>query len=169
MAAFRHDATLAHQVNPIAMNASPVPVTHLASWWMAGLLLLLGLYPLLGCNQVSEEEAHQRELIAGGKASYRAYCAGCHGVSAHGDGPAASAMTVAPADLTLISQRNGGAFPTEQVYDKVDGRTAPANSETLQMLHFGDIWRGTDPSGAREREVRQMIEEVVAYLETIQQ
>src|ERR1051326_9206512 len=43
------------------------------------------------------------------------YCAVCHGKDAKGGGPAAEALKKAPADLTQISRRNGGQFPTIKV------------------------------------------------------
>ena len=49
-----------------------------------------------GCGGVAETEVLERELIAAGKASYRAYCAGCHGREGKGDGPATEYMTVLP-------------------------------------------------------------------------
>lgn len=58
-----------------------------------------------------------------GRADFRAYCAGCHGTSGQGDGPAAAGLPAAPADLTLIAARNGGAFPRVRVMSVIDGYT----------------------------------------------
>ena len=46
----------------------------------------------------------------------------CHGVDAKGKGPLADQLKVAPADLTQLAKKNGGVFPTNAVYEKVDGR-----------------------------------------------
>src|ERR1700683_3725370 len=43
------------------------------------------------------------------------YCAVCHGKSGNGDGPAASALKVPPADLTTLAKRNGGKFDSAHV------------------------------------------------------
>jgi len=147
----------------------PTVLPRQTTWLSAGLVMILSLLLAVGCNEVSEEEAHQREMVAAGRASYRAYCAGCHGLEAKGNGPAAPAMKIPPADLTTISQRHGGTFPEEWVFDKIDGRNLADTSGTLQMLHFGDVWRGTTPTPERRREVRQMIDEIVAYLESVQE
>ncbi len=45
----------------------------------------------------------------------KAYCASCHGISGKGNGPAASALKKAPADLTLLARTNAGKFPEEAV------------------------------------------------------
>ena len=49
------------------------------------------------------------------------HCATCHGVSAMGDGPMASVLAVAPADLTGLAAANGGVFPMARVVRRVDG------------------------------------------------
>ena len=48
------------------------------------------------------------------QAMFTNYCAVCHGATGVGDGPAASALAKAPADLTHLSSRNGGQFPETQ-------------------------------------------------------
>ncbi|SHI38204.1 c-type cytochrome [Wenxinia saemankumensis] len=64
-------------------------------------------------------------------------CAACHGPAGQGDGPAASGLDPAPADLTGLSDRNGGTFPMEYVLSTIDGygRTVPAHSG---MPAFGE-------------------------------
>ena len=46
-----------------------------------------------------------------GRDSFEFYCASCHGTRGKGDGPIASALKVAPSDLTSLARRNRGAFP----------------------------------------------------------
>lgn len=48
---------------------------------------------------------------ASGKEMFMSYCASCHGKDAKGDGPAASALKQAPADLTALAKQNGGSIP----------------------------------------------------------
>lgn len=52
---------------------------------------------------------------------YATYCTSCHGTSGQGDGPLAASFGKPPANLTLISRRNGGAFPTEDVMAQING------------------------------------------------
>jgi mono/diheme cytochrome c family protein len=49
------------------------------------------------------------------KEMFKAYCASCHGNSAKGDGPAAPALRIPPPDLTKLSKKNGGKFPSDRV------------------------------------------------------
>ena len=48
-------------------------------------------------------------------------CASCHGTRGRGDGPEAARLPRAPADLTQISARHGGAFPTGEVMAAIHG------------------------------------------------
>ena len=58
-----------------------------------------------------------------GRALYDQYCVSCHGASGIGDGPAAAGLDHPPADLTRISERNGGSFPMVRVMSVIDGYT----------------------------------------------
>lgn len=57
-----------------------------------------------------------------GKREYEASCAICHGINAKGDGVFGDLLQLAIPDLTTLSRRNGGVFPTERVYAMIDGR-----------------------------------------------
>jgi mono/diheme cytochrome c family protein len=56
---------------------------------------------------------------------YREFCASCHGVKGHGNGPVASSLRQKVPDLTLIAKRRGGSFPAEEIHRIVDGRLIP--------------------------------------------
>ena len=57
----------------------------------------------------------QKTSAPSGEDIFNTYCAVCHGKDAKGNGPAAGALKVPPADLTTLAQRHGGKFPTEYV------------------------------------------------------
>ena len=57
----------------------------------------------------------QKTSAPSGEDMFNTYCAVCHGKDAKGNGPAAGALKVPPADLTTLAQRHGGKFPTEYV------------------------------------------------------
>ncbi len=78
----------------------------------------------------STEEGHQLFLT---------YCASCHGNSARGDGPAALAMRVPPANLTELAKRNGAVFPTERARRIIDGREVGAHGDP-NMPVWGDAF-----------------------------
>src|ERR1700687_4909481 len=58
---------------------------------------------------------------ASGEEMYKTYCAVCHGTDGKGGGPAASALKVAPADLTQLSKTNGGKYPALKVSAAIRG------------------------------------------------
>ena len=71
-----------------------------------------------------------------GRALYGEFCVTCHGVTGEGDGPAATGLARAPADLTAISARNGGVYPLAGVLSTIDGYTR-AREDNLTMPEFG--------------------------------
>jgi len=59
-----------------------------------------------------------------GKNEFDTSCASCHGVSGRGDGVLYRYLITAPSDLTTLAKRNGGVFPSQRVWDTIDGRSA---------------------------------------------
>jgi len=100
-----------------------------------------------------------------GKDSFDAYCAACHGADGRGDGPLASALRTTPADLTTLARRNHDVFPRDRVKADLSGvgRTVAASGPT-EMPIWAPLFRVFEPA---ER-VRVRIENLVAYLETLQ-
>lgn len=126
------------------------------------LFLLMG-FALAACNQ-------QPQPVRGA-AFYAKYCTSCHGASGQGDGPLAGSITPPPADLTLISDRNGGTFPTEGVMAQVNGYQGrhqfggmPEFEEDLN----GPIVDYTTASGEVLKTPQTLID-IASYLESIQQ
>jgi mono/diheme cytochrome c family protein len=56
-----------------------------------------------------------------GKKDFQLYCAACHGRNGKGNGTWWNGIEVP--DLTHLSQANGGKFPSEEVYEVIDGRS----------------------------------------------
>ncbi len=101
-----------------------------------------------------------------GKDLFRFYCGSCHGADGKGQGPVAGALKTAPADLTRIAMRNGGAFPRDRITAFVSkGAPAIAAHGTADMPVWGPIFNALDPSETRTN-VR--IENLVAYIESLQ-
>jgi mono/diheme cytochrome c family protein len=50
-----------------------------------------------------------------GKDEYKRSCASCHGVTGKGDGLVAKSLAKAPAELTKLSEKNNGVFPSSRV------------------------------------------------------
>jgi mono/diheme cytochrome c family protein len=75
-----------------------------------------------------------------GKAQYEARCATCHGKDGKGNGPAAREVGLKTPDLTTYAKRNGGTFPTDLAWQKIDGRPATYDVNR-QMPVWGSDFR----------------------------
>jgi mono/diheme cytochrome c family protein len=104
-----------------------------------------------------------------GSELYQRFCASCHGVGGHGDGPVSASLAVEVPDLTLLTRRARGVFPRDQLQRIVDGRhilgahgtrTMPVWGEDLSRLEIGN------PDA--ERVTRTVIDRIVDYLATLQ-
>ena len=100
-----------------------------------------------------------------GRNLYRAYCASCHGVEARGNGPAASALKAKIPDLTLISKRNCGVFPSERVSKIISGETSPVAHGSREMPIWGPIFHQVE---ADQDWGNVRLQELTRYLESIQ-
>jgi len=99
---------------------------------------------------------------------YRMYCASCHGVEGHGDGPVAASLKVSVPDLTRIAARRGGTFPTDQIRIIIDGRASLPPHGTRDMPVWGWAFgaTGTDPQS--EYRAQGLIGLLMEYLRSIQ-
>jgi mono/diheme cytochrome c family protein len=106
---------------------------------------------------------------ASGEQMYSTYCAVCHGAKATGNGPASPAMKIPPPDLTMLSAKNGGVFPTDHISSVLKfGVEKPAHG-TSQMPIWGDLL-GTLHAAAPDNAtvVHQRIVNLTNYLKQIQ-
>jgi mono/diheme cytochrome c family protein len=102
-----------------------------------------------------------------GSRLFRTYCASCHGTTGRGDGPMAMQLRRMPPDLTQFTRRNGGVFPSEQVYRIVDGRDVMSHGDR-EMPVWGDAFRMTTGGGGAAA-VKARIDAIVRYLAGIQE
>jgi hypothetical protein len=80
-------------------------------------------------------------------------------------------------DLTVLTKNNGGVFPAERVHEVIDGRREVATHGPRNMpiwgreyndqavAYYREVWKIQDP----ESIVRNRIEGLVAYIESLQQ
>jgi mono/diheme cytochrome c family protein len=106
-----------------------------------------------------------KAAIERGRGSFEQYCAACHGKGGTGDGPAASAMTTKPTNLTLMQERNG-AFFTAQVESAIRGTSPVVAHGVPAMMMWAAMFRA-DAHGNRAI-VNGRIRDLVAFIETIQ-
>jgi mono/diheme cytochrome c family protein len=134
---------------------------------MGWIVLAAGVVPLFflsACRGSDNNEV----AIAGGRADFQAYCASCHGREAHGDGPVAEKLQTKPPDLTLLAKRFDGEFPTDYVLSTIDGTESVTAHGTRTMPVWGKIWR-SDDDPASDREAQRILDELLSFLQSIQQ
>jgi len=100
---------------------------------------------------------------------FQTYCASCHGTQAHGDGPAAPTVAIPVPDLTGIAARNGGVFPSEKVYQIIDGQweIPPHGSRPIPLWGY-EFFGGDGDDETEHREASKKIDSLVAYLASLQ-
>ncbi|MCC7340074.1 MAG: cytochrome c [Bryobacterales bacterium] len=120
-------------------------------------------------GKTDQDKAPSYTVSTDGPGLYRTYCAVCHGVRGQGDGPAAPAMKQKVSDLTVLSRRNGGKFPEEQVYASISGdRASKIRAHgTSDMPTWGYIFR-RDSKSPGDREAVTRLKTLTAYVKSIQ-
>lgn len=130
------------------------------------LILLTASVPISAAPQA---QAKPPELAnpKDGATIFKQDCAVCHGVSAHGDGPAAKDLKAQPPDLTKLAKRRGGTFPNGYVLDVLrNGVQAPAHG-TVEMPVWGPMFDTMSHDNATQSKLR--IISLVNYLKSIQE
>jgi hypothetical protein len=125
------------------------------------------LFVLPAQTMAQVEEMVDMELAERGRVSYRFYCRTCHGESAEGDGPIAEQLRSLPADLTMLSQRNRGDFPTERIRQILEGQIEVKGHGSGDMPVWGDAFLKADESRTGET-VEDRILALTHYLWSIQ-
>lgn len=77
-------------------------------------------------------------------------------------------LAVAPSDLTTISKRNDGSFPTHLVIETIDGRRHLPAHGAREMPVWGITFQTLDLDTNQEPEVEGRIRDLVHYIESIQ-
>jgi mono/diheme cytochrome c family protein len=135
--------------------------------WQGRALALAIVLPMLGTVPAAAQEP------GAGAGLFARYCATCHGLTGVGDGPMAPALILQPTDLTRLSERNGGVFPTWRVVSRIDG-SDPLVAHGSPMPVYGDFFEG-DAMVPLQAESGQPIltsgpiADLVAWLEAVQQ
>ena len=157
---------------PFSPSRLPVLLALAAIGWC------LGAVPALATSDVEaglKAAATDAELAAA-KDDFLTYCSGCHGDDARGRGPIAIELKTKPADLTRISERNGGSFDREAVYRRIEGLDMPLSHGTAEMPIWGAwfvhqaVGEGVllEDAKTAAKQATQRINNLVKYLETLQ-
>lgn len=127
---------------------------------VAGLCLLGGI-------------AHAQDPAVG-QEEFRNHCAACHGLTGRGDGPIGPLLKTPAPNLALISERNGGKFPFQKVYEIIDGSSVLAAHGSRDMPLWGDRYMKDakpvtpDQADITRQQVEQRILSLVYYIGTLQ-
>jgi mono/diheme cytochrome c family protein len=100
-----------------------------------------------------------------GPEMYRWLCAGCHGSSGKGDGPALSSLKSKPTDLTQLTRTHDGKFPSLHLTNMLEREPGTAAHGSKEMPVWGDSFRG---SGEDPAVVRLRIRNLVDHLKRMQ-
>lgn len=125
---------------------------------------------LAACTLYAQEKSAIKRVpvqptdMTSGKEMFKTYCATCHGPGGKGDGPAASALKKAPADLTQLARKHNGKFPDGYVAAKLKNVDEPVHGSKEMP-----VWGALLPSVSQsEAETQLRINNIVQYIATIQ-
>ena len=110
------------------------------------------------------------ESPTSGKEDFMNHCAPCHGDNGKGNGPELKVLPdIHPTDLTKISLKNGGVFPTQKVMDMVDGRKVIPSHKRFDMPFWGVNFQqeGKEFTPESEAKAKARIEALVDYIKSI--
>jgi len=106
---------------------------------------------------------------ASGAALFRINCAGCHGTDARGNGSVAEFINAPVPDLTRISVRNGGEYPTERIFQVIDGQSGTNVHGERHMPIWGYEFFGPEADDAKAHlTASQKVDRLVHYLRVLQ-
>lgn len=109
-----------------------------------------------------------------GKREYESNCAICHGSDGKGNGAFGDLLVLTIPDLTTLSTKNGGAFPTDWVYGVIDGRIEVKAHGVREMPIWGNYYSMMstplydDYHNRSEAFVRARIIALIDYLKRLQ-
>ncbi len=124
-------------------------------------MVLVALFALPSAGLAGAEDS---PAVDWGRDLYMSYCVSCHGWTGKGDGPAGLALKSPPTDLTQLSARNGGEFPTTEVKRYIEGEALIQAHGSRQMPVWGKIFR-RESTGS---EARMQYFALAKFLESIQ-
>lgn len=122
-------------------------------------------------------EAPAQSVPDWGKAEYESNCASCHGLGGKGDGPLSESFRTIAADLTTLAKRNDGVFPSQRVYEIIDGRQEVAAHGPRAMPVWGRDYQSQVPDvmlgdiqiyGLKDAVVHNKLVALVDYLHRLQ-
>ncbi|MBZ5570849.1 MAG: c-type cytochrome [Acidobacteriia bacterium] len=130
------------------------------------LLVQLGVPAVAQQPEIKKGSIHYTSPTSG-KEMFMSYCAVCHGKDGKGNGPAAAALKIPPADLTTLTKRNGGKFPAAHVSSTILGEADVPAHGSREMPIWGPLLRILDTHG--DLIVRQRAVNLTEYVQSLQE
>lgn len=128
-------------------------------------LLMSAVAAMQGAAQQPKiNKAPARRTSTSGKEMFQSYCAVCHGETGTGNGPAAAALKIPPANLTLLAQHNKGVYPEPHVMAILRGAAFPAHG-SKDMPIWGPVLSSVS-NGPQEAHLR--IYNLMEYVKSLQ-
>ena len=133
--------------------------------------------PIAACIAISSVDVVCAQGLEWGKKEFLTACQPCHGKDGKGDGSAASHLARRPADLTKLSESNGGVFPFVRIFEMIDGRLDVVMHGPREMPVWGDRYKrdvmSTAPAGSLTDEAANLLSrgrilELIEYVSTLQ-
>lgn len=124
-------------------------------------------FPLLAQDKPKADTATPAVTpVTVGQEMFRTYCASCHGLDGKGSGPAVSALKNKPPDLTQLSKRNGGKFPSAMVASVIQGDQFITAHGSREMPIWGEAFRNVNRDQAL---TKLKVHNLTLYIESMQQ
>ena len=143
---------------------------NLDRFMCAAFVFLLAFTIVCAAQEVIVKKVPIKPVAASsGESMYGNYCAVCHGNNGKGNGPAAKALSVSPADLTRLSKQNNGKFPASHVYTVIRGDlNMPAAHGAKGMPLWGGLFAESSTAIPPDADVHQRISNLTRYVASIQ-
>src|SRR5215470_14792888 len=129
-------------------------------------MIAMAQQPAPSQEKVIKHISVKQTNAASGAEMYKSYCAVCHGVDGRGAGSAASVLKVVPTDLTDLSAKNGGKYPSLHISSVLRGEAETPAHGSKDMPVWGPLFRHL--SQGHDAEVQQRIANLNQYVETLQ-
>ncbi|HFA50045.1 MAG TPA: c-type cytochrome [Bacteroidetes bacterium] len=120
----------------------------------------------ISCGKPKAET--QKMAVAEGEEWFKSYCVICHGENADGKGNMATLLNTPPLDLTAIAKRRNGVFPDAEVAKIIAGVENVPGHSTGDMPAWFETFKKSEGI-TDEKVLQEKINNIVAYLKTVQQ
>jgi mono/diheme cytochrome c family protein len=141
------------------------------------MFMLAGALVGTGPSAWTQDKAYLGKRDDIGKKEYAVHCAICHGMDGKGRGAYKELLKTAPANLTTLTKKNNGVFPTDRIAKAIDGREAIATHGPREMPIWGTELSirapgsGTDRANSADEDAyaQSRILAIIDYLFLIQE